>query len=439
VRIAIFDNLANTAYVQAKAFHRRGIPVDLVLNPLDMFAMSDPRWEDMDFEVPSDALARRQLPAIGDEPTWIRRGPGRPEAGVQTTIMDAAVGMLRTPRTTLRAARIGSVRGATIAALNRWTIKTLRSYDAVVASGTGAIFAALAGVPFLAQTWGGDITIMPFADAPPGRRGELPEPGQSARRPTRHDAAQARLLRWGLGQAHRILCADPRFLPFCDRLGLADRAVFMPLVVDTEGYSPGEEPALRAELLGPSGTVLAFVPSRLDFHWKGSDAMLRGVADAMAAVPGLVLASAGWGVDRDRTRALAVELGIADRIRFLPNALSKRRLLRHYRAADMVLDQFTVGSYGLSALEAMSTARPLLIHLDDTRFQPVFGTPPVVNVREPEAIGRELAALAVDPGARARVGSAQRAWVIEHHGAQLADRVRDLLADAVQARATGKP
>ena len=48
VRIAIFDNLANNAYIQAKAFHKRGIPVDLVLNPLDTFAMSDPRWEDLD-------------------------------------------------------------------------------------------------------------------------------------------------------------------------------------------------------------------------------------------------------------------------------------------------------------------------------------------------------------------------------------------------------
>ncbi len=179
--------------------------------------------------------------------------------------------------------------------------------------------------------------------------------------------------------------------------------------------------------------MLAFVPSRLDFHWKGSDVMLRGVADAMAQTPGLVLACAGWGADRDPARALAAELGIADRVRFLPNAFSKRRLLRHYRAADVVLDQFAIGSYGSSALEAMSTGRPLLIHLDAQRFARVAGMPPIVNVRDPGAIGSALAALARDPAARARVGAEQRAWVIEHQGAQLADRVHELLADAVRA------
>jgi glycosyltransferase involved in cell wall biosynthesis len=163
--------------------------------------------------------------------------------------------------------------------------------------------------------------------------------------------------------------------------------------------------------------------------------MLRGVAAAMADAPGLVLACAGWGVDRERARTLAAELGIADRIRFLPNAFSKRRLLRHYRAADVVLDQFAVGSYGLSALEAMSTARPLLIHLDRARFAHGFATPPVVSVREPEAIGRELAALAHDSALRARVGAEGRAWVIEHQGDELADQVYDLIADAVQAHA----
>ena len=435
MRIAIFDNLANNAYIQAKAFHQRGIPVDLVLNPLDAFAMSDPRWEELDFELPPDQIDRSRLPANSDEPAWVRRRHGTSESSVEASSAAASMGAVRAPRVALRAARLGGPRGAAIAALNRWAVDTLRDYDAVVAYGTGSIFAALADVPFLAQTWGGDITIMPFADAAPGQRGELPEPAQSAPRPTRHDIAQARLMRWGLGKAHRILCTDPRFFPFCDRLGLADRALFVPFVVDTERYSPGDAADLRAELLGPSGTMLAFVPSRLDFHWKGSATMLRGIATAMQQIPGLVLACAGWGVDREPARALADELGITSRVRFLPNAFSKFRLLRHYRAADVVLDQFAIGSYGSSALEAMSTGRPVFIYLDVPRFAQVFGVPPVVNVREPEEIGRELIALARDPEARARIGSAQRAWVIKHQGSQLADQVHELLVDAVRVRA----
>ena len=436
MRIAIFDNLANNAYIQAKAFHKRGIPVDLVLNPLDTFAMSDPRWEDLDLEVPPAGIERSALPEMPDEPSWVRRRSGRLDEEVRATLAATAAGAFRSPATTLLGARLAGRRGAVIAALNRWSIETLREYDAVVAYGAGSIFAAFAGVPFVAQTWGGDITVMPFADAPPGHRGELTEPAQSAARPTPHDVAQARLMRWGLRRAYRILCTDPRFFPFCDRLGLGDRATFVPFVVDTERYSPGEEPELRARLLGPDGTVLAFVPSRLDFHWKGSDTMLRGVAAAMETVPGLVLACAGWGADREPARTLASELGIEHRVRFLPNAFSKRRLLRHYRAADVVLDQFAIGSYGSSALEAMSVGRPLLIHLDAARFDRVFGIPPIVNVGDPAAIGDALAALARDRDLRERTGAAQRSWVIEHQGAHLADEVAALLHDAVRARGT---
>ena len=80
-----------------------------------------------------------------------------------------------------------------------------------------------------------------------------------------------------------------------------------------------------------------------------------------------------------------------------------------------------------------------MINLDAARFARVFGTPPIVNVHDPEAVGRELIALARDPALRARIGSTQRRWVIEHQGAHLADRVHALLADALRARAHVAP
>ena len=318
-------------------------------------------------------------------------------------------------------------------------VRTLRGYDAVIAYGVGPIYAALAGVPFLAQTWGGDMTIIPFRDMPPGERGEATEPEQSRPHPTRYDASLARLQRWGLSRAHRVLLTDPRFFPFAERIGLGATSVFLPFVMDTGKYSPGEEPELRAELLGADGRTLLFVPSRLDFHWKGSDRMLRGVAAAMQEDPGIVLACAGWGVDPRELQHLAGELGITERVRFLPNAFSKTRLLRYYRAADVVLDQFEVGSYGSSALEAMSVGRPLLMYLDPERFARVFGTPPLVNVREPEEIGAALVRLAREPAEREQVGREQRAWVVANQGNHLADEAHALLVDAVRARAIRRP
>jgi glycosyltransferase involved in cell wall biosynthesis len=116
--------------------------------------------------------------------------------------------------------------------------------------------------------------------------------------------------------------------------------------------------------------------------------------------------------------------------------VSKARLRRYYRAADVVADQFTVGSYGGSALEAMSCAKPVLIDLDRERFEGRFATfPPVVNVAEPDAIAQALSGLFADPSARRRLGEEARAWVVAQHGPALLDRTLALCEAVVAERA----
>jgi glycosyltransferase involved in cell wall biosynthesis len=151
-----------------------------------------------------------------------------------------------------------------------------------------------------------------------------------------------------------------------------------------------------------------------------------------------VLVCAGWGADLDRSKQLIDELGIGDRVRLLPYAMSKGRLRRYYRAADVVADQFTVGSYGGSALEAMSCARPLLIDLDEERFPSL---PPVVNVSEPDEIARALDKLLGDEEARAQVGARARDWVIANHGPTLVQTMVDLCGAAIAGgpRRAGRP
>jgi glycosyltransferase involved in cell wall biosynthesis len=163
--------------------------------------------------------------------------------------------------------------------------------------------------------------------------------------------------------------------------------------------------------------------------------MLRAFAAAAGEQPA-VLVCAGWGTDLHRSRQLIAELGIGDRVRMLPYAMSKARLRRYYRAADVVADQFTVGSYGGSALEAMSCGKPLLIDLDRDRFEGRFATfPPVVNVAEPEAIAQALRTLFADAGQRQRLGAAARDWVIANHGPTLLERTLELCRTVVAERA----
>src|SRR5262249_32734153 len=149
-------------------------------------------------------------------------------------------------------------------------------------------------------TWGGDITMVPFYDTGdwedhesvplPGPRGEL--------------GAQAKLQRLGYEKAGRLLLADPRFLTFAERLGHADKCLHVGIFIDVEKYAPQPELELREQLLRGEDGLIVFVPARQDWHWKGSDRLLRGFAKATEEHPDVILVCAGWGADLDRSRDL---------------------------------------------------------------------------------------------------------------------------------------
>jgi hypothetical protein len=436
MRIAVFENLANSAYILTKVLRQSGHQADLVLDPFDGYVMSDPRWEDLDIELPTDRLADAALPA-SELPAWVRHQPGtltdRPasvpsKAERAARAVAAAPGMLAEARLARRVA--GSL-GALMVLERAWVVRTLADYDCVIAYGMGPAWAAFAGVPYLAETWGGDITMLPFYDTGDWEgRETVVLPGAP-----RELFAQARLQRLGYDRAGRILLTDPRFFPFAERLGHMGKSIHMGFFIDTEKYAPGPEPELRRQLLGERDGLIVFMPSRQDWFWKGSDRLLHGFADASARNANVMLVCAGWGADLDRSKQLITELGIKDRVRLLPYAMSKARLRRYYRAADIVADQFTVGSYGGSALEAMSCARPVLIKLERERFEGRFPSfPPVVNVCEPGDIARALAELLRDAESRARVGDQARAWVVANHGPSLVRRTIELCHAVAEGR-----
>jgi glycosyltransferase involved in cell wall biosynthesis len=416
MRVAIYDNLGNSAYIEAKALRRRGVEADVLLDPRDRFVMSDPRWEELDLELPTERLLEPEALPETEIPPWVRREPSR-SSGRVARYARAALAAARAPGAAARALlRAGPV-GLELPLDREWVVQAMRAYDCVVTYGHGSALAALAGVPCIARTWGGDITIVPFADEAPGA--------------SRRERANARLQRLGFASCQRLILSEPRYREHAERLGLAAKAEFLPLVVDVERYSPGEDEELRARLLPNNDGALVFVPSRQDWRWKGSDRMLRGFALAVSAREDTVLVCAGWGSDLERSRMLVSTLGIDDRVRFLPCALSKRRLLRYFRAADVVADQFTLGWYGGSTFDAMSCAKPVLVHIDVERYgEDIEEAPPVANVSTPEEIASALRRLLTDAEERQRLGVAARRYVLARHGDGLLDRLIEVYGAA---------
>jgi glycosyltransferase involved in cell wall biosynthesis len=374
--------------------------------------MSDPRWEEFDLELPTQRLLEPDALPEAEIPLWVRREPPRSSARA-ARYGRAALAASRAPGVVALALRHAGPLALELALDRDWVVRTMREYDCVVSYGHGSALAALAGVPCIARTWGGDITIVPFADKSPGT--------------SRRDRANARLQRLGFGSCRRLILSEPRYWDYAKRLGLGGKAEYLPFFVDTERYSPGAEEDLRARFLPAGDGALVFVPSRQDWYWKGSDRMLRGFALAASARENAVLVCAGWGSDLERSRALASTLGIEDRVHFLPYALSKRRLLRYFRAADVVADQFTLGWYGGSTFDAMSCAKPVLVHLDVERYREAIAeVPPVANVSSPEEIAAALRRLLIDVDERERVGDAARNYILARHGERLLDHLVEL-------------
>ncbi|MCX5041800.1 D-inositol-3-phosphate glycosyltransferase [Aldersonia sp. NBC_00410] len=134
---------------------------------------------------------------------------------------------------------------------------------------------------------------------------------------------------------------------------------------DLARYRPGDRAAARRGLgLAPDEAVVTFV-GRIQ-PLKAPDVLLRAVGRLLADHPNqrlrvlVVGGPSGTGLERpDLLIDLAAELGIADRVRFLPPQ-PPERLVEIYRASDLVAVPSYNESFGLVAIEAQACGTPVI-------------------------------------------------------------------------------
>ncbi len=241
----------------------------------------------------------------------------------------------------------------------------LAHYDVVKGYSTDPIIPYLLGVrPYVGYEHG-TIRDIPFEPTPTGRLTAL-----------------------AYRMADHVLITNPDCIHAAGRLGLPSIS-FVPHSIDQKYYLHRDAP--RAD------PPYVWCPSRHDFAVKGTDRLLRGFAAFAARNPRFRLKTAGWGVDIGRSRALMEELGIADRVDFVP-PLPIPRLIETTRRATVLVDQFS-GGFGGIAPTALACGTPLVMHLDFADYAWCFdGLPPYFEAAGPEAVATALeAAVAADP------------------------------------------
>lgn len=243
--------------------------------------------------------------------------------------------------------------------------------------------------PYIAFCIGGDLNVTAFANSFVGF-----------------------LLRQAYHRARYVFYSNINMIRSVRKLKLTN-ALFMPLPINTEKYVPSNQSSLRKHL---GSEVLLFSPTRHDWETKGNEKLLYAFARLIRQFRASIkLVLCQWGKDLDRSRTLCSKLGLEDHIVWQP-LMPKGELLRFYQAADIVIDQFNVGAFGLVTLEAMSCGKPVIVNYDlDSARLCYPEMPPLCHAVDSDGIFHTLRELVEDRQRRDELGHKGRTWVLQYH------------------------
>jgi glycosyltransferase involved in cell wall biosynthesis len=100
-------------------------------------------------------------------------------------------------------------------------------------------------------------------------------------------------------------------------------------------------------------------------------------------------------------------------VRMIP-PVPYERMPELINAHDIVLGQFGIGSLGMSELESMACACPVVCYADVQ--ESYSDPPPVFSTQDPQKAAEYLATLIEDPALRQQTGQSSREWVERCHG-----------------------
>ena len=382
MRILVLGNLANDGYSVTKEFRKMGKDVDLAVNTSD-FAMAFPEWEDGNVSTTVDPynVNRIQLKDAWVPPPWIRYFDFKNNLPRKGHLMSKV------------RARID-------------VIRMIREYDIVETHVPWYIYAQFSGRPYVVYD-AGAIRYFPF-----------------------RNSFRDKLARRGYRKARSVMVTNPDTFEIFDRLPYLDHARIhpVPFAIDPEKYRPVDSTQLR-ELYVKDEELLLFSPSRQIWAEKGNDKMIRAFARFGREFPKSKFVMVSWSVDEQRSRDLVNSLGLEDKVVWI-KPVAKNHLIQYYGAADIILDQFVLGSWGTSTPEAMSCGKPVLMFYKKNYIARAFGEeePPILNSFTEDDIYLNLVRLAKDRDYAVEVGKRSRDWIIRtHHPRLVAQRHLDIL------------
>lgn len=372
MRSLILGNMANDGYAVAKQLRKMNVDVDLAINISD-FGMGLPEWEDGNFNDNADPydLKKNEIKKSWNAPKWIRY------FDFQNKV----------PRKKHRIEKLK-------ARIN--LIKLIREYDVVEAHVPFSMYTQFTGIPYVAYD-AGWIRYFPFEK---GKRNWL--------------------VRRGYKKAKKVIITNPDTFEISDNLPYIkkDKVCFIPFAIDPEKYKPINSIELRSQYVKNSDDIILFCPSRQVWREKGNDKIIRAYSKFTKDFPNSKFIMVEWSEDEENSKKLVNSLGLSEHMVWI-KPVPKNRLIEYYNAADIVLDQFVLGSWGTSTPEAMSCGKPVLMFYKKEFIMRAFGEePPILNSFTEDEICSNLIKLVKNPEFRNEIGQKSREWIKKTHSPQ---------------------
>ena len=213
----------------------------------------------------------------------------------------------------------------------------------------------------------------------------------------RAGSVSGRVVLRALGRARAVLVSTPDLLE-----DVGSNATYLPNPIDTNVFAP----AATAKAAPTNDRPTVFLFSQL-IDVKGAKTLLAAARLMKASSPDLRIIALSGGTYDNEARDCGIEM--------LPRQ-TRVQLAALLAGVDVVVGQLILGSLGLSELEAMACAKPVVAYVREGLYARDV---PVSSARTAEQVAHECARLIADAAHARTLGERAREYVLEKHDTEV--------------------
>ncbi len=262
-------------------------------------------------------------------------------------------------------------------------IKSWKEYEYYQTYAASSIFVQFFNKPYIIYATGSDLHVLPY-----------------------ENSLRAKLFLRSIENSEALLFSNTHLLEDVYKLKIKrHHFVPQPLLFNITPIKPKR---FSHKLRRP----IFFMPSRLDFQVKKNNIVLEAfkIYKRKGGKGSLILIEHG----RDLAKSKKILRGVRD-VLFLP-PLNKENLFYFYKLSDLVIDQFSLGAFGLISLEAMYNSKPLLTYIRRDLFLKCYSTlPKIFNLNTVEDITSLFFSIEQKEWDLISIGKSLKEWIKAEH------------------------